>query len=223
MAMAFEQEWKIPPCIANWKKWKPFEKRPMAEDLYMAEHEAKEEIKIRNDLVRQKKVREEEIREQQLRDLAAQVRQQRAELASGPAKEGENRETHSRRQRIEVLKERWKEIERDQRRELAGKRKKRRREEDRDISERVALGQVMQLASTFDQRLFNQSAGLDSGFSGCRDETVAVYDKPLFADGSQAGIYKFDKGRMAQKEGRSAHRPSPRNTATVEFELDEAE
>mmetsp|Transcript_49011 Transcript_49011/g.114401 ORF Transcript_49011/g.114401 Transcript_49011/m.114401 type:complete len:228 (+) Transcript_49011:88-771(+) len=227
MAMAFEQEWKIPPCIANWKKWKPFEKRPMAEDLYMAEHEAKEEIKIRNDLVRQKKVREEEIREQQLRDLAAQARQQRAELASAPNKDGEDdKAADERRQRMEVLKDRQKEIERDQRLELAGKKNKRGREEDRDVSERIALGQAAQPSSSeamFDQRLFNQSAGMDSGFSGGNDEKVAVYDKPLFADRSQAGIYKFDKGRMAQKEGRSAHRPSPRNTATVEFELDEAE
>mmetsp|Transcript_102588 Transcript_102588/g.330882 ORF Transcript_102588/g.330882 Transcript_102588/m.330882 type:complete len:129 (-) Transcript_102588:133-519(-) len=34
---------------------------------------------------------------------------------------------------------------------------------------------------------------------------IAVYDKPLFADRSQAGIYKFDRERMEQNEGRLGH------------------
>lgn len=226
-----QKDWKIPPCISNWKNAKgytiPLDKRlsadgrslqdvavndkfaAISEDLYLAERKAREEIKIRNDLIRQKKVREEEIREQQLRDLAAQARQTRAELAAAPAKDGEDgKDADDRRQRMEVLKERQREIERDQRLELAGKKNKRGREEDRDVSERIALGQAAQPTSSeamFDQRLFNQSAGMDSGFSGGNDEKVAVYDKPLFADRSQAGIYKFDKERMEQNEGRLAH------------------
>merc|ERR1712190_721392 len=110
-----------------------------------------------------------------------------------------------RKQRMDVLKERQREIERDQRLELAGKTNKRGRDEDRDISERIALGQVSQPTSQeamYDARLFNQSAGMDSGYSGGSDERCAVYDKPLFADRSQAGIYKFDKERMEQHEGR---------------------
>jgi len=226
-----QKDWKIPPCISNWKNAKgytiPLDKRlsadgrslqdvavndkfaAISEDLYLAERKAREEIKIRNDLIRQKKVREEEIREQQLRDLAAQARQTRAELAAAPAKDGEDgKDADDRKQRMEVLKERQREIERDQRLELAGKKNKRGREEDRDVSERIALGQAAQPSSSeamFDQRLFNQSAGMDSGFSGGNDEKVAVYDKPLFADRSQAGIYKFDKERMEQNEGRLAH------------------
>merc|ERR1712060_630980 len=82
------------------------------------------------------------------------------------------------------------------------------REEDRDVSERIALGQAAQPTSQeamFDARLFNQSAGMDSGYHGGSDEKCAVYDKPLFADRSQAGIYKFDKDRVEQNEGRLAH------------------
>ncbi|CAJ1436500.1 unnamed protein product [Effrenium voratum] len=138
-----QKDWKIPPCISNWKNAKgytiPLDKRlsadgrslqdvavndkfaAISEDLYLAERKAREEIKIRNDLMRQKKVREEEIREQQLRDLAAQARVQRAELAAAPTKDGEEgKEAEDRRQRMEVLKERQREIERDQRLELAG-------------------------------------------------------------------------------------------------------
>ena len=62
-----------------------------------------------------------------------------------------------------MLKERQREIERDQRLELAGKKNKRGRDEDRDVSERIALGQAAQPTSAealFDQRLFNQSAGM---------------------------------------------------------------
>lgn len=226
-----QKDWKIPPCVSNWKNAKgytiPLDKRlsadgrnlqdvavndkfaALSEDLYLAERKAREEIKIRNDMIRQKKVREEEVREQQLRDLAASARQQRSELATQAPGEGESaREAEERKQRMEVLKDRQREIERDQRLELAGKKDKRGRDEDRDISERVALGQAAQPSSAeamFDARLFNQSAGMDSGYHGGSDEKCAVYDKPLFADRSQAGIYKFDRERMEQNEGRLSH------------------
>mmetsp|Transcript_22767 Transcript_22767/g.43762 ORF Transcript_22767/g.43762 Transcript_22767/m.43762 type:complete len:546 (+) Transcript_22767:119-1756(+) len=226
-----QKDWKVPPCISIWKNVKgytiPLDKRlaadgrnlqdvavndkfaALSEDLYLAERKAREEIKIRNDMIRQKKVREEEIREQQLRDLAAQARVQRAELATSKAGDNESAtEADARKQRMEVLNDRRREIERDQRLELAGKKNKKGRDEDRDIGERIALGQVAQPTSQeqqYDARLFNQSAGMDSGFHGGSDEACAVYDKPLFADRSQAGIYRFDKDRMDQNEGRLAH------------------
>lgn len=40
----------------------------------------------------------------------------------------------------------------------------------------------------FDQRLFNQTSGLDSGFG--HDDDYNLYDKPLFADRTAASIYK---------------------------------
>merc|ERR1719203_2508348 len=142
---------------------------------------------------------------------------------------------------MEVLNQRQREIERDQRLELAGKKDKRSRENDRDIGERIALGQVAQPTSQeamFDARLFNQNAGMDSGYNGGDDEKCAVFDKPLFADRSQAGIYKFDKDRMEQNEGRLEHigtksfsgaadgsgeaQSSERRTAPVEFEREES-
>eukprot|EP00933_Yihiella_yeosuensis_P083505 TRINITY_DN97740_c0_g1_i1.p1 TRINITY_DN97740_c0_g1~~TRINITY_DN97740_c0_g1_i1.p1 ORF type:complete len:548 (+),score=151.48 TRINITY_DN97740_c0_g1_i1:57-1700(+) len=259
-----QKDWKIPPCVSNWKNIKgytiPLDKRlnadgrglqdvavndkfaAISEDLYLAERKAREEIKIRNDMIRQKKVREEEIRETQLRDLAAQARQQRAELAAAPEQDGESaRDAKARQERMEVLNDRQREIERDQRLELAGKKNKRGREEDRDMSERIALGQAAQPSTQeaqFDARLFNQSSGMDSGYHGGSDEKCAVYDKPLFADRSQAGIYKFDKERMDAFEGQSGHlgtksfggagdaadddgQPVGRRNAPVEFEMDD--
>merc|ERR1719253_1236400 len=135
-----------------------------------------------------------------------QARTQRAELAARGAGDAEGaKEAEARSNRMEVLKERQREIERDQRLELAGKKNKRGREEDRDVSERVALGQVAQPTSQeamFDARLFNQSAGLSSGFDG--DEKYDVYDKSLFADRSEAGIYRHNKDRMEQTMGKVA-------------------
>ena len=40
----------------------------------------------------------------------------------------------------------------------------------------------------FDQRLFNQTSGLGAGFAD--EEDYDLYDKPLFADRTAAGIYK---------------------------------
>ncbi|KAJ3401674.1 hypothetical protein HDV05_000321 [Chytridiales sp. JEL 0842] len=49
----------------------------------------------------------------------------------------------------------------------------------------------MSREAMFDSRLFNQSAGIGSGFGS--DDTYNVYDKPLFAGSSSAAIYKPKK------------------------------
>lgn len=238
-----QKEWKIPPCISNWKNVKgytiPLDKRlsadgrnlqdvtvndkfaALSEDLYLAERKAREEIKIRNDMVRQKKVREEEIREGQLRELAAQARSAKQDLASGERQTGETEEdAAARRKRMEVLNERKREIERDRRMEVAGKKQKRDRDDDRDIGEKIALGQMAQPTSQeslYDARLFNQSAGMDSGFRGGDDEHYTAYDKALFADRTKAGIYKHDKERVEQAEGRLASIGSSSSRKTKTF------
>ncbi|KAI5629341.1 SNW domain-containing protein 1 [Silurus asotus] len=80
------------------------------------------------------------------------------------------------------------------------KRSKLQRDQDRDISEMIALGQPNPRISSeaqYDQRLFNQSRGMDSGFAGGEDEVYNVYDQP------------FGRGRdMAQ----NIYRPS-KNTS----------
>ena len=84
---------------------------------------------------------------------------------------------------------------REDRMDRAGiKKSKTERDNDRDISEKIALGQAQPSSreTMFDQRLFNQTAGLGSGFGG--DEDYHLYDKPLFADRTAASIYKNVKG-----------------------------
>lgn len=82
------------------------------------------------------------------------------------------------------------------------KKTKTERDNDRDISEKIALGQAQPTAkeAMFDQRLFNQTAGLGQGFG--HDEDYNLYDKPLFADRTAASIYKnVNRNQAAEEDG----------------------
>jgi SNW domain-containing protein 1 len=66
---------------------------------------------------------------------------------------------------------------------------------DRDISEKIALGLVQPAVSQdslYDQRLFNHSSGMSSGFGG--EDSYSIYDKPLFNGSSANAIYRPKKG-----------------------------
>jgi hypothetical protein len=51
----------------------------------------------------------------------------------------------------------------------------------------------------FDQRLYNQTAGLDSGFRG--DDVYDVYDKPLFHGEASSSIYRPKVGTDSDQYG----------------------
>lgn len=82
--------------------------------------------------------------------------------------EEESGEAASRSERDRIRQERTRERERELRLEAAGKKGKLLRDEDRDISEKIALGQAASgprsEESMYDQRLFNQTQGMDAGF-----------------------------------------------------------
>jgi SNW domain-containing protein 1 len=93
---------------------------------------------------------------------------------------------------------RKKEIENQRKMEVSGKRNKiNPRDEDRDISEKIALGQAQPSGrdSMIDARLYNQTTGLESGFKD--EEDYDLYDKPLFADRTAASIYKNIKANSS--------------------------
>merc|ERR1719271_1426792 len=74
--------------------------------------------------------------------------------------------------RDELRYERKRERERERRMENKdGKRSKMTRDSERDVSERIALGQAVpnSTETLYDQRLFNQSSGLASGLGGSDD------------------------------------------------------
>lgn len=232
-----QQDWKIPPCISNWKNPKgytiPLDKRlaadgrglqevqindnfaKLSEALYVAEQKAREAVAMRSKVQKEMMMKEKERKEQELRALAQKARSERTGAAPPAAipmpssksmmmdtddsrgdyervKERDTlRETteekEERMQREKIREERRRERERERRLEAKdaamGKKSKITRDRDRDISEKVALGMASAAAGRggevmYDQRLFNQEKGMDSGFA--TDDQYNVYDKGLF-------------------------------------------
>ncbi|CAI9177302.1 unnamed protein product [Rangifer tarandus platyrhynchus] len=199
MTVKEQQEWKIPPCISNWKNAKgytiPLDKRlaadgrglqtvhinenfaKLAEALYIADRKAREAVEMRAQVERKMAQKEKEKHEEKLREMAQKARERRAGIKTHVEKEdGEARE------RDEIRHDRRKERQHDRNlsRAAPDKRSKLQRNENRDISEVIALGVPNPRTSNevqYDQRLFNQSKGMDSGFADGEDEIYNVYDQ----------------------------------------------
>lgn len=227
-----QQDWKIPPCISNWKNPKgytiPLDKRlaadgrglqdvqindnfaKLSEALYVAEQKAREAVAMRSKVQKEMMMKEKEKKEMELRELARKARSERTGTAApaaanmpsergtdddmvtdydrvrdAPREKETKEEREERLQREKIREERRRERERERRLEskdaAMGKKSKITRDRDRDISEKVALG----MATTgrggevmYDQRLFNQEKGMDSGFA--TDDSYNIYDKGLF-------------------------------------------
>ena len=208
-----QQEWKIPPCISNWKNAKgytiPLDKRlaadgrglqlvhagerfaKLAESLVIAERKAREAIDTRAQMEKKVHLKEKEQREERLKMLANEAREQRSGIAKTHNKEAETRDEL----RKDLARERQRE--RNIARAAPEKRNRLQRERERDISEKIALGLPnagTREDSMYDQRLFNQSRGLDSGFAGGEDERYDVYDAPWGGDRNFANaMYKAPK------------------------------
>ena len=89
-------------------------------------------------------------------------------------------------ERNELRKIRKKEIEYNRRVEMSMKGKKK---HDRDISEKIALGQAQPTLPVVDPRLYSQVAGIGDGFKDDSDNDL--YDKPLFDEKTTGiNIYK---------------------------------
>ncbi|KAH0620455.1 hypothetical protein JD844_020949 [Phrynosoma platyrhinos] len=169
MTVKEQQEWKIPPCISNWKNAKgytiPLDKRlaadgrglqtvhinenfaKLAEALYIADRKAREAVEMRAQ-------RMEKLENVMKLDMTEEKRDSMIEISP---------EQHL----------------------------------TRDISEVIALGVPNPRTSNevqYDQRLFNQSKGMDSGFAGGEDEIYNVYDQPWRSGKDMAqNIYRPSK------------------------------
>lgn len=86
-----------------------------------------------------------------------------------------------------------------------GKQKELRAMEDRDISEQVALGLPTKKSggdALFDQRLFGQSKGMDTGFDHGNDEAYNIYDKPWRSENTLSNqLYRPPKNRDGELYG----------------------
>jgi SNW domain-containing protein 1 len=181
-----QQDWKIPPCISNWKNQKgytiPLDKRlaadgrglqqahinesfsKLAEALYIANRKARESVEARAQLEKKLAAKEKEAKECKLREWAQKAREERAGLrlpSSGGAGNDDERERDELRQ------------------------------------ERARAAQGASGDGLFDSRLFNQSKGLTSGFED--DEGYNVYSEPWRKDSNlAANIYR--PGRNVDRE-----------------------
>ena len=248
--------WNIPACISNWKNTRgytiPLDKRlaadgrglrddltvnsnfaVLSESLYVAERQAREEVRTRAGVQKRLVMREREEREEELRELANKARAERGgavavdnngnnEPVSHRVREDEDQDDESvesvtnpteeeRAQRDRLRAERRREREKEYRLERAGKsaeldatdeelaKKKRRLENDRDVSEKIALGTHVGTSGGdgVDSRLYSQNAGLDSGF-GAEDE-YNTYSRPMFErEGvTSSSIYRPTRGEEA--------------------------
>ncbi|XP_045185733.1 SNW domain-containing protein 1-like [Mercenaria mercenaria] len=210
-----QQEWKIPPCISNWKNVKgytiPLDKRlaadgrglqgvhinenfaKLAESLYIADRKAREAVETRAQTEQKMVQKEKEKKEEHLRQLAMKAREERAGIHRANDKDDEMAD------REEIRRERHKERQRERNlaRAAPDKRSRLQKDRERDISEKIALG----LPNTgggqqdqFDSRLFNQSKGMDSGFGD--DEGYNVYDRAWRADKDAAShIYRPSRNK----------------------------
>ncbi|KAI0546346.1 SKIP/SNW domain-containing protein [Xylaria curta] len=170
-----------------------------SEALFMADRHAREEVRQRALMHQRLAEKEKAQKEDNLRMLAQKAREERAG-ASKRRSSRDSRDSRSRsrsysysdsgsesddsevRAREKARAEKRREEERKLRQSRMGTERRIQvmaREQNRDISEKIALGlakPTAQAESMYDSRLFNQSSGFDSGFN--EDNP---YDKPLFA------------------------------------------
>ncbi|CAF2768547.1 unnamed protein product [Rotaria sp. Silwood2] len=204
-----QQNWKIPPCISNWKNAKgytiPLDKRlaadgrglqnthvnenfaKLAESLYTTDLKAREAVDMRAKVEKQIAKKQKEEKEERLRELALHARIDRAGVRLADKSDDQTAE------RDQIRQERQKDRQRAAALQRAGG-DKRKRPKERDISEQIALG-VQTASSTgvqYDQRLFNMSAGFGSSLGD--DEAYNVYDQPWNSSTTVASqIYKPTK------------------------------
>ncbi|EHA51569.1 pre-mRNA-processing protein 45 [Pyricularia oryzae 70-15] len=165
----------------------------LSESLYVADRHAREEVKQRALMQQRLAEKEKAQKEENLRQLAQKAREERAgagsrrrsrsgSRSSRSYSSGSDSEESDIREREEARKERRKEEERKLRQSRMGAERRVQvmaREQNRDISEKIALGLAKPTQSSegmYDSRLFNQSSGFEGGIN--EDNP---YDKPLFA------------------------------------------
>ena len=178
-----------------------------AEALFTADRHAREEVRLRAQMQQKLAEKEKAQKEEHLRSLAQKAREERAGPSGGGAGGGGGGRARSysrsvsrspspyssrsatpsedegaARDRERMRRERRQDAERQLRQSRMGTERRIQhmaREQNRDISEKVALGLAKPTQSSesmWDSRLFNQTSGLSSGFN--EDNP---YDKPLFA------------------------------------------
>ena len=166
-----------------------------AEALFTADRHAREEVKQRAAMQQKLAEKERLQKEDQLRMLAQKAREEKSmatrrtshtrsysRSSASSYSRSDSDDEEAAREREKMRRERRQENEKQLRQSRMGAERRIQmiaREQNRDISEKVALGLAKPTQSSetmYDSRLFNQTSGFDTGFN--EDQ---AYDKPLFA------------------------------------------
>ncbi|KAG6833678.1 mRNA splicing protein [Tephrocybe sp. NHM501043] len=188
-----------------------------SEALFVADRHAREEVRQRALMQQKLAQKEKESKEENLRMLAQRAREERGGIApkptvasqaamkstladygsdsgSGSESEGSEEDEEARKIRDQMRQEKRRERERELRMNNMGteqRAKQLARQQNRDISEKVALGlakPTLTKESMLDSRLFNQES-LTGNFAD--EDSYNLYDKPLFhGSTAAAAIYK---------------------------------
>jgi SNW domain-containing protein 1 len=212
----------------------------LSEALYAADRSARDEIRQRAAMQQKLAEKENAAKEERLRKLAQQAREERviagrgrspdatAAEREGPRRsvsrsESDEEESVEARRRRQIREERKREAERELRQSRMGVERRVKalaRDQNRDISEKVALGVAKPTKATgeamFDQRLFSQvsTGGLAGGFN--QDQ---VYDRSLFAaQEAVRSIYRPRGGEGAGDDEDEAENEMKRFATEKRFE-----
>ncbi|KAH3237984.1 mRNA splicing protein [Aspergillus fumigatus] len=212
-----------------------------AEALFTADRHAREEVRLRAQMQQKLAEKEKAQKEEHLRALAQKAREERAASNRRDSRARSHTRSASRspsaysrsatpsddeeaaRERERIRRERRQDAERQLRQSRMGTERRIQmmaREQNRDISEKVALGlakPTQTSESMWDSRLFNQTSGLQSGFN--EDNP---YDKPLFA--AQDAINSIYRPRaqldVDDEEGAEGEMSKRARDGPVQFEKD---
>ncbi|CAC5374094.1 SNW1 [Mytilus coruscus] len=195
-----QQEWKIPPCISNWKNAKgytiPLDKRLAADGRGLQDRKAREEVEMRVKIDEMVAQEEKKKKEEKLRQLAQEAREERAGIRSRDHKD-KNEDLG---ERDDLRRERQRERQRDRNlsRAAPDKRSRLQRERERDHKLKVMLKTIkkialgMPISTTGAGKKIYKNHGMDSGFN--EDDAYNVYDKPFRQESSIANnIYRPSK------------------------------
>ncbi|GKT84963.1 pre-mRNA-processing protein 45 [Colletotrichum tofieldiae] len=190
-----------------------------SEALYVADRHAREEVRQRAAMQQRLAEKEKAQKEENLRMLAQKAREERAgagrrdsrsrsrsrSYSGSDSEDSQGSEDSEIRERERARKEKMRDEERKLRQSRMGAERRVQvmaREQNRDISEKIALGLAKPTQSKetmYDSRLFNQSSGFDSGFNEDNH-----YDKPLFAaQDAISSIYR-PRANMDDEEDEAA-------------------
>ncbi|KAK1538476.1 SKIP/SNW domain-containing protein [Colletotrichum paranaense] len=190
-----------------------------SEALYVADRHAREEVRQRAAMQQRLAEKEKAQKEENLRMLAQKAREERAgggrrdsrsrsrsrSYSGSDSEDSDGSEDSEIREREKARKERMREEERKLRQSRMGAERRVQvmaREQNRDISEKIALGLAKPTQSKetmYDSRLFNQSSGFDSGFNEDNH-----YDKPLFAAQEAIGSIYNPRANMDDEDDEAA-------------------